>query len=257
MKDSNVLIKSMMTKYFRRRFIQILITSFLTFGPALAQAQESTADNGWQFAIAPYLWGSDISGQTQGGLPIDVDIGDIVDNLEGVFMAAFEARKNKWLILADYIYLDVAASKQVGPLPIDVNLEGTVFHLAGGYNLYQEKSSLDLIFGARNLDLDLGLSTVIMGTPVSRSRSDNNLDAIIGVKGQLGFSKRWYLPYYVDVGTGDSDLTWQATAGVSFRAAKWVDLALVYRHLEWEFDSGKLLQDINFSGPAFGAIFRF
>ncbi|MFA9421901.1 MAG: hypothetical protein ACERLB_17305, partial [Gammaproteobacteria bacterium] len=149
-------------------------------------------------------------------------------------------------------------SKQVDPLPlpIDVNLEGTVFHLAGGYNLYQEKSSLDLIFGARNLDLDLGLSTVTTG-PVSLSRSGNNLDAIIGVKGQLTFSKRWYLPYYVDVGTGDSDLKWQATAGISFRAAKWVDLALVYRHLEWDFDSDKLLQDISFSGPAFGAIFRF
>lgn len=240
---------------FRSGLMRALFAGILTFGPALAQAQEPAADEGWQFAIAPYLWGSDISGKTQRGLPIDVPIGDIVDNLESVLMVSFEARKNKWMILADYIYLDVAASKQVGPLPISMNLEGTVFHLAGGYNLYQEKSRLDLIFGARNLDMDLGLSTVIMGTPVSRSGS--NLDAIVGVKGQLTFSKRWYLPYYLDVGTGDSDLTWQATAGVSFRAAKWVDLALVYRHMEWEFDSDKLLQDINFSGPAFGAIFRF
>ena len=183
MNDSNVLIKSMMTKYFYRRLIQALVASFLIFGSPLAQAQESDADNGWQFAIAPYLWGSDISGQTQGGLPIDVDIGDIVDNLEGVFMAAFEARKNKWLVLADYIYLDVAASQQVGPLPISMNLEGTVFQLAGGYNLYQEDSRLDLIFGVRDLDMDLGLSTVIMGNPVSQSRSGSNLDAIIGVKG--------------------------------------------------------------------------
>ena len=208
MNDSNVLIESMMRKYFYRRLIQVFVVSFLTFGSSLAQAQESDADSGWQFAIAPYLWGSDISGQTQGGLPLDVAIGDLLDNLEGVFMASFEARKNKWLILSDFVYLDVAASKQVGPLPLDVNLEGTVFHLAGGYNLYQEKSSLDLIFGARNLDLDLGLSTVIEGNPVSLSRSGNNLDAIIGVKGQLTFSKRWYLPYYVDVGTGDSDLSW-------------------------------------------------
>ena len=244
-----------MKNYFRSSFVSVLLAGFIIFWSTLTQAQESDADNGWQFAIAPYLWGAGISGQTQRGLPIDVPIGDIVDNLESALMVSFEARKNKWMVLADYLYLDVAASKQVGPLPIDMNLEGTVFHLAGGYNLYQEKSSLDLIFGARNLDLDLGLS--ITGTSVSESRSGNNLDAIIGVKGQLSFSKRWYLPYYVDVGTGDSDLTWQATAGVSFRAAKWVDLALVYRHLEWEFKSDKLLQDISFSGPAFGAIFRF
>jgi len=228
-------------------------------GPSLARADESDSENGWQFAIAPYLWGSDVSGKMQGGQPIDVPIGDIVDNLESVLMVSFEARKNKWMVLADYIYLDVAASR---PRPfsgseINLNLEGTVFHLAGGYNLYQENSRLDLIFGARNLDMDLGVSTVIIGKPVSLSQSGNNLDAIIGVKGQLSFSKRWYLPYYVDVGTGDSDLSWQATAGISFRAARWVDLALVYRHLEWDFKSDKMLQDISFSGPAFGAIFRF
>jgi hypothetical protein len=247
----------MIKSYLRSRLLQAFLAGILIVGPSLAQAEESTADNGWQFAIAPYLWGSDISGQTQRGLPIDVPIGDIVDNLESVLMVSFEARKNKWLVLADYIYLDVAASKPVLGSELNLNLEGTVFHLAGGYNLYQEKSRLDLIFGARNLDLDLGLSTVIKGSPVSLSGSGNNLDAIVGVKGQLAFSKRWYLPYYLDVGTGDSDLSWQATAGVSFRAAKWVDLALVYRHLEWEFKSDKLLQDISFSGPAFGAIFRF
>jgi hypothetical protein len=161
------------------------------------------------------------------------------------------------LILADYLYLDVAASQQVGPLPITMNMKSKVFHLTGGYNLYREKSSLDLIFGARNLDLDLGLSTVIMGTPASRSQSGSNLDGIVGVKGQLVLSKRWYLPYYVDIGTGDSDLSWQAMAGASFRAAKWVDLALVYRHLEWDFGNDKAVADLNISGPGFGAIFRF
>ncbi len=247
----------MIGSFLRNRLLQAFLASIMLAGPSLAQAEESATDNGWQFAITPYLWGSDISGKTQRGLPIDVPIGDIVDNLESVLMVSFEARKNKWLVLADYIYLDIAASQQVGPLPISMNLEGTVFQLAGGYNLYQEDSRLDLIFGARDLDMDLGLSTVIMGNPVSQSRSGSNLDAIIGVKGQLNLAKRWYLPYYADVGTGDSDFTWQATAGISFQAAKWVDLALVYRHLEWDFKSTDALQDINFSGPAFGAIFRF
>jgi hypothetical protein len=247
----------MIKNYFRSSFKPVLLAGFLIFWSTLTQAQESDADNGWQFAITPYLWGADIGAKTQRGLPIDVSVSDLFDSLEMAFMAAFEARKNKWLILTDFIYLDLAASKTVDSLPININLEGTVFHLAGGYNLYQEKSSLDLIFGARNLDVDLGLSSVIDNSPVSLSRSGNTLDAIIGIKGQLALSKRWYLPYYVDIGTGDTDFTWQAMAGVSFRAAKWVDLALLYRHLEWEFESDKLLQDLNFSGPAFGAIFRF
>ena len=65
------------------------------------------------------------------------------------------------------------------------------------------------------------------------------------------------MPYYVDVGAGDSDLTWQATAGIGFRAGSVWDLNLVYRHLEWDFDSAGLIDDINFSGPTFGVIFRW
>ncbi len=237
----------MIVSYLRIQLLQAFIAGILIIGPSLAQAQESAADNDWQFAIAPYLWGAGISGKTQRGAPIDISFDDLFDNLESALMLSFEARKNKWMILADYINLDVAASQQ----PITVNLKSKIVNIAGGYNLYQEKSRLDLIFGARNLDLDLSI------TPGPISPSGNILDGIVGVKGQLVLSKRWYLPYYVDIGTGDSDLSWQAIAGASFQAAKWVDLALVYRHLEWDLGNDKLVADLNISGPAFGAIFRF
>ena len=239
----------MIVSHLRIRLLQAFLAGILIVGPALAQAEESTADNDWQFAIAPYLWGAGISGKTQRGAPIDISFDDLFDNLESALMLSFEARKNKWMILADYINLDVAASKQ----QTTVDLKSKIIHIAGGYNLYQEKSRLDLIFGARNLDLDIHISRPL----VSFSPSGNILDGIIGVKGQLVLSNRWYLPYYVDIGTGDSDLSWQAIAGASFRAAKWVDLALVYRHMEWDLGKDKPVAELNFSGPAFGAIFRF
>ena len=56
------------------------------------------------------------------------------------------------------------------------------------------------------------------------------------------------------------DFTWQAMTGVSFQAANWVDLSLVYRHLEWDLGpegSDGLIKNVNFSGPAFGAVFHF
>jgi hypothetical protein len=37
-----------------------------------------------------------------------------------------------------------------------------------------------------------------------------------------------------------------------------VDVALVYRHLEWDIDdSARVIDDINFSGPTLGVIFRW
>ena len=124
-----------------------------------------------------------------------------------------------------------------------------------------ESPWLDLIAGARYLDLDtvvvLSLQSLGPGQSVTLSESVSVWDGIVGVKGRLALGERWFLPYYFDIGAGDSDFTWQASAGVSFQAAQWADIALVYRHLDWEFESDSLINDFNVSGPALGALFRF
>ena len=51
------------------------------------------------------------------------------------------------------------------------------------------------------------------------------LDGIVGVKGRarLGSASPWSVPFYVDVGGGESDLTWQAMGGISY-AFKWGEI---------------------------------
>jgi len=242
--------------------------------PALAQTDSSKTEDQWQFSGAIYLWGADIGGQTIGGTEVEVGFSDLLDNLEMAFMGAFAARKNNWSFLADAVYLDLGVDRTVdlsipvGPIQIPVttsfslDLQGLVLHFAGGYTLYSEgKSSLDLIGGARYLDLDtdLFLELQSLGPGQSRTFSDSltTWDGIIGLKGNASLGERWFLPYYIDIGGGESKLTWQATAGIGFRAGKVWDLALVYRHLEWDFDSTRLIDDINFSGPTLGVVFRW
>ncbi len=241
--------------------------------PAAAQVESSETDDRWQFAATVYLWGASIGGETRSGTGISVELEDLLDNLEMVFMGSFEARKGKWSLLTDVIYLDLSGDESitvsipVGPgIPVttdaSLDLSSWVVHLTGGYNLLTNgKSKLDLIAGARYLDLDadvfLSLQSLGPGQSVNFSVSASVWDGIVGVKGRFALSDRWFLPYYVDIGAGDSDFTWQALAGVSFQAAKWADIALVYRHLEWEFESDSLINDFNVSGPAFGAVFRF
>ena len=72
-------------------------------------------------------------------------------------MGAFETRKNKWMFLADLVYLDMDdSSKSSVPLPGGgalatkgkLDLTGTKLGLYGGYNFYQtDKSSVDFIAG--------------------------------------------------------------------------------------------------------------
>jgi hypothetical protein len=64
------------------------------------------------------------------------------------------------------------------------------------------------------------------------------------------------VPYYVDVGAGDSDLTWQAVLGIAYSFG-WGDMGVVWRHLDYDVGSSGPIQDINFSGPAAGATFRW
>ena len=41
------------------------------------------------------------------------------------------------------------------------------------------------------------------------------------------------VPYYADVGTGSSDLTWQAAGGVAYAFGGW-DAMLMHRHLYYD-----------------------
>jgi len=132
-----------------------------------------------------------------------------------------------------------------------------------------ETSIVDVFAGVRLFSIDVSTSwnlTAEITTPNGQELlaaqgsigSDTDLwDGIVGVRGHIGLGDgKWSVPYHFDVGAGSSDLTWNAVAGLS-RTFGWGDLVLVYRHLQYDEDSNGLLQDFSFSGPAFGAIFRF
>jgi hypothetical protein len=57
-------------------------------------------------------------------------------------------------------------------------------------------------------------------------------------------------------GTGDSDVTWQTTAGVGYRFDKF-EIAAAYRYMKWEFDDDSVLDDLEIKGPLVGARFVF
>ena len=108
-----------------------------------------------------------------------------------------------------------------------------------------------------SVDTDLKLTG---GGPLQLERKASNSvdlwDGILGAKGRIMLNDRWFLPYYADVGTGDTDLTWQLAGGVGY-AFDWGDISLMYRYLSYDQGDDKLLQDIAFGGGMLGVTFRF
>lgn len=203
-------------------------------------------------------------------MPID----DILDDLKLGFMGTVAAQKGPWILFADAFYLDVGDSSDVsaslGPISVDVkgdfDLKGFSSTFGGGYKIFQGSSTtLHATGGIRFLWLDaeveVDATESIGGTPISgqvitEKEVGNNWDAVIGLRGSTFLSDKWYLSYYGDIGTGNSDLTWQAAVAANYRMSR-ADLVIGYRYLDFDFDDFGPIDELNMGGPFVGVKFTF
>ena len=271
------------------RMLAALAVLGLVSAPAIAAAADKVDpyDGDWHFTLTPYLWLPNINGSINGhvlgsdlgNFSVDTEIGpnDYLENLELGAMATGEVRKGDWAMFTDIIYIDFGDQRsrvrninglEGRPLSsIDRNattgLSATVWTLAGARTLvHNPKANLDLLAGFRYVGVDTELKVDIIGSDGvvdTRSRSSRNLtewDGILGVKGQVRLGEgRWFMPYYLDVGTGSSNWTWQALLGVGY-AFDWGEVNLSIRNLSYDF-SGKRDADLRMTGPTLGATFRW
>ena len=250
--------------------------------PAHAQSGDT-----WEFQALVYAYVPDIGGTTRfpagdGGTTITVPSDAIVDSLDFAFMATFEARKGRYGVFTDVMYLDAGGSSTgsrdiaIGDREIpagvtadlDLDMKATSWTLAGEYVLVDTpQHTLSALAGTRLLDLEQKLGydlSADVGPLAGPGRSgeievhSTYWDAVVGLKGQFlsGAEGRWTLPYYVDVGTGESDLTWQAFGGVGYRFGRGTVLG-GWRHVTYDFKSGSTVEGLDLDGPMLGVSFHW
>jgi hypothetical protein len=222
--------------------------------------------NDWEFFGEVYLWLPVLSGDTTTGGQIELTASDLFSNLNVGGMTVFAARRDKWTLFTDAIYLnldfnDRTTTNIVGqPVSADakVDLQGIIATFGGGYAFLETESTrLDAVAGVRYLWLDTKLRLDIGNQRIRASDEGHNFDGVIGLRGQTELNEDWFLSFFADVGTGDSDLTWQAWATVNYRFERF-NLSLGYRYLSWNFDDDLIgLNDLKVHGPLIGAKFRF
>jgi hypothetical protein len=262
----------------------LALTSGLSALPGATQAQTPEP---WEFGLTLYGYFPSVDGtgrfpQNTPGTDVSIDMDKLLDSLEGLFMGSFEVRRGRWGVFTDLVYMDFGADRSgtrdltIGgnPLPIGASgdvrydIEGLAWTLAGTYRLVSDPGvTMDVLAGARLIDIDQKLEWTLSGnvgsipTPGRGGRLEAgsaNWDGIIGLKGRLAFGpeRRWFVPYYVDVGTGESDLTWQAMAGIGY-AFRWGEVFAAWRHLDYNLQSGTSFENLTFSGPGIAIAFRW
>ena len=258
----------------------------------LVASMASGDDTRWQLHVVPYLWLPAVdasaevtvpslrsaTGNELGPVSINSDVGpsDYLSNLDMAFMVMGEARKGPWSIYNDVLYTSFGSSETnlrrvTGPrgnLNAEVSrkartsISTTAWTLAGGYRAVERPTfELDLMAGFRYLTMSSDLELTVLGEDgrIARQRNvslDQDLwDGIVGARGRILFpDSEWFVPYYVDIGTGDSDWTWQAMLGIGY-PFDWGEVTLAYRALGYELDTNNM--DLTLHGPGLGVGFRW
>jgi len=220
----------------------ILVTVMLLACATVVNAAEEKQDDKWHFEITPFIWLPSAKGSMKLEQPpgfvsgkLDYGPGDYLENLDWAAMLDLQAHKGRWTLLADIIYTDFSDNDTAqfpGLIPrssglsvgADWDLQAFLVEFAGAYSVFRnEYLNFNLLAGLRYAEIDgdvkLDITGPLSGLVPSRSfsRKESYIDPIIGFKGKFELGKKWYLPYYFDIGGFgvDSDLTLQAFAGIS------------------------------------------
>ena len=227
-------------------------------------AQEKSADD-WQFGTQVYLWGATMKLHTPTGDPITITFGDIMRSLDLAAMVSFDARKNKFSMLADVIYMDLSKDLKRGEfmgLPVEgklnVGINAWVLNFIGGYTVFDSgKNVFDVAAGARYLTIDVPVTIKLDDKKFKTTESGSGWDGVVGFKGRHNFPDGHYFNYYADIGGGNAKTTWQTAVSFAYDYKKFTGI-VGYRYLKWNFkNDAPALDDLTIHGPYAGLKWTF
>jgi len=232
-----------------------------------SSAPQTVDPDKWQFRLSPYLWIAGISGRAGlGNLTVDVESGLTDDNvnLNFGFMATFEARKKRFIILTDLQYSNLGTDRPTpGPLfsNATADFKTFIFDPEVGYRIYDNPERgdfLGVVGGIRywHLKADLTFNPGLLSA-VSASDSRAWVDGVGGVRGGVRLTKRMFFTGKADLGGGGSQFTYQLFGGVGFQLTRHFSLTGGYRDLKVDYDKDGFLFDVALHGPVFGMGIKF
>ncbi len=264
----------------------VLVAFILAAFVSSVAAQEKSAESGWEFGVAPYLWAISMNGNaTVKGLEADVDLSfsDIWDELNFAFMLAYEARKGHWGLWGNTIYANLGDSDVEGPLGL-TKIDPTVnafwqglggFYRLGTWDLADAPNkkapsvTVDTYAGARYtyLDAKVDFKGVFQGLVNNVDKHKSWLEPLIGARTIWDLSEQWTVTLAGDIGGfgAGSDFAWDAFGLIGYRFSLFgqenARVLAGYRALSQDYTDGsgtdKFQWDVTLHGPILGLLVQF
>jgi hypothetical protein len=234
-------------------------------GLAASGAAAAQEGQGWEWMIEPYAWGASIGTDMRTFEPptdadSDSSFSDVVDKLDGVFMARVEGRNDRYGMFADFIYLGLADSRQRRVLSTHTDLDTRLLDAAFSWRISGEREAgLDVFGGIRYIDMDLTTRFEPDNpdfAPRTLDLGKTYVDFLMGARYAWQPGERWGVSLRADGSLGDTEGTWSTAVMASYRTGNGAWL-FGYRYLEAEFGGSNLDLTLNLSGPLLGYGFRF
>lgn len=227
----------------------------------------------WKFVIAPYLWipaQHGTIGVRNVNANVSMTVGDtwnaLWDNFRFAGCLHLEAVKDRWSIFADGMYMHLG--NDVKDLPVNVEYKQGIFELGGSYAIHDGplpgaaadstvRVRIEPLVGVRLWYLDTTIQTPVD----SRGVDETWVDGFGGIRGELAFNETFSLTGRIDVGTGMSDLTWNALAMVNMNLNQHWALFAGWRWLSDDYSKGSGMDrfeyNMMFNGPFAGVKVTF
>jgi hypothetical protein len=213
-------------------------------GPGVASAQDGL------FRARTQIYGWGLVPSTVTGADAEASVGRLVAP-----HGDRAARFGRFGVWSDALGLQPEAGTYLSAGPLDGGLRARnwAWTVAGSYAAVETPHvDLHTLAGMRRLNTELAMDNA--GGVVN---ARDAWDAVLGVRGRVKLGEgRWFAPYYLDVGTGQSDLTWQASGGIGY-AFSWGEIVGTWRHLDYNFATTSRIRDLTFSGPSISFGFRW
>ncbi len=221
----------------------------------------------WDFSVMPYFWAAGLSGKVSHSnspvIDIDASFDKIFDNLDFAAMLMGDARKGRYSIFGDLIYIKIGSQGDTphGILATSAEVQTSTFAglIGAGYSVLQNSPHrLDVVAGVRvwSVDTDITLKGAHLA---GRKHSDGAtwVDGLIGLRGNYVLTPKLYVTGWGLIGAGGAEAEWDVGLGIGYSISKNISASLGYRALGVDYSHKGFEFDAVLQGPMAGVTIRF